>query len=248
MKQGIAALALIIGICALATPASAQSRDADLAEVMKVYEQRATLKNHVNAVAEFARLSKAYPEDREIAIWCARTASYAAHRIYDSTVKKKVAGRGVKCAQRLLDRTPKDYDGRIWWLMSRLRYESTRGVVDALKAAPKFKNFIARMIRDEPTRAEGYMMLGVIYRELPGSPISFGDPAKALKMLEKADRIAPNHPEILLELALAYAKVDRVPEAAKTYKRCIAKGVTQPHLAWESQDARDYAKKMLAEL
>jgi tetratricopeptide (TPR) repeat protein len=92
------------------------------------------------------------------------------------------------------------------------------------------------------------MMLGVLMRELPGDPISFGDPVRALKLLERADKLTPNEPEILLELALGYQKLDRLDEARATYERCIQKGVTRKGLEWESEDARKYAKKMLAEM
>jgi len=148
----------------------------------------------------------------------------------------------------MLDANPKDYDGRLWWILCRLRYEAGRNPIDALKAAPRFKVFIAKMIKSAPKRAAAYMMLGTMMRELPGEPISFGDPERALKLLQKADRLSPNEPEILLELALGYAKMDRLDEARATYKRCIDKGVTRKGLEWESQDARNYAKKMLAEM
>ena len=104
------------------------------------------------------------------------------------------------------------------------------------------------MIKDNPKHPAGYMMLGTMLRELPGPPVSFGDPDKALKLLLKAERLAPNHPEILLELAQGYAKVGQQDRARQTYQRCIDKGTTRTDLEWESQDARNYAKKMLEEM
>ena len=241
---------LILGLLlVMAAPqASASSRDEGFAKAMSIYAERAEVTKHVEAVSAFSELAKAHPSDREIQFWCARTASYAAHRIFDTKVKQKIAGRGVKCAQRMLNMDKTDYDGRLWWILCRLRYESGRNPIDALKAAPKFKVFIAKMIKKDPKRAAAYMMLGVLMRELPGKPVSFGDPERALKLLKKADKLAPNQPEILLELANAYRKLERLDDARATYRRCIDKGVTQKGLEWESQDARDYAKKMLAEM
>lgn len=227
---------------------AAEGRDMGFEAAKALYAERAVVEKHVAAVSAFAKLGDAYPNDREIQIWCARTASYAAHRIFDSQVKQMVAKRGVTCAERLLKKDKGDYEGRMWWLMSRLRYEAARGVIDALKAAPRFKGFIAKMIKDNPKHPAGYMMLGTLMRELPGPPVSFGDPQKALKLLLKAEQLAPNHPEILLELAQAYAKVGEVELARQTYIRCVDKGTTRVDLEWESQDARNYAQKMLEEM
>ena len=236
------------GLALGATEALASERDAAFQRAMAIYAERAEVTKHVEAVSAFSEVAKAYPKDREAQFWCARTASYAAHRIYDTKVKQKIAGRGVKCAQRMLDLDASDYDGRLWWILCRLRYESGRNPIDAIKAAPKFKVFIAKMIKKAPKRAAAYMMLGVLMRELPGKPVSFGDPGRALKLLQKADKLAPNEPEILLELANAYRKLDRLDEARATYRRCIDKGVTRKGLEWESDDAQKYAKKMLAEM
>ena len=232
----------------LPSQALASDRDAGFERAMQIYAKRADVTQHVAAVSALSELAESHPKDREIQLWCARTASYAAHRIFDTKVKQKIAGRGVKCAQRMLDMDANDYDGRLWWILCRLRYEAGRNPIDAIKAAPRFKVFIAKMIKAAPRRAAAYMMLGVLMRELPGDPVSFGDPERALKLLKKADKLSPNAPEILLELANGYAKLGRMEEARATYQRCISKGVTHPGLEWESEDARKYARKMLAEM
>lgn len=244
----ISALLAVALLCVVSPEADATSRDEGFSKAMGIYAQRAEVTKHVEAVSAFSELAKAHPNDREVQFWCARTASYAAHRIFDTKVKQKIAGRGVKCAQRMLNADPTDYDGRLWWILCRLRYESGRNPIDALKAAPKFKVFIAKMIKKSPKRAAAYMMLGVLMRELPGKPVSFGDPARALKLLQRADKLAPNEPEILLELANAYRKTEQLDKARATYRRCIDKGVTREGLEWESDDARRYAAKMLAEM
>ena len=103
---------------------AAEGRDQGFAAAKALYAERAAVDKHVSAVSAFAKLGERFPADREIQLWCARTASYAAHRIFDSEVKQMVAKRGVTCAERLLKANKKDYEGRMWWLMSRLRYEA----------------------------------------------------------------------------------------------------------------------------
>ncbi len=232
----------------MVTPALASDRDAGLAEVMKIYNARADVVKHVEAVTRFAKLAAEHPTDKDLAIWCARTASYAAHRIGDSIVKKRVAGKGVKCAKRYIEQHPKDYDAQVWWILCRFRIEQAKGVIRTLKAADSVRDYIAKMIKLAPNRPEGLLALGTIYRELPGPPISFGDPEKGLVFLKKAAKYAPLNVEVLLELASAYAKIGDVANARKTYKLAIAKGTGPKNLEWETEDARDYCKKMLADL
>lgn len=248
MNRLVAALAPLLLLCLSLSSARAADRDTGFAAALKIYEQRAEAAKHVAAVTAFVELNVAHPDDKEIAIWCARTASYAAHRVGDSVVKKRIAGLGVKCAKRYLKHDPSDYDAKFWWMLCRFRIEQAKGVVRTLKAAGSVRDYFLKMVKIAPTRPEALMALGTIYRELPGEPISFGDAQLGLKLLKKAAKYAPLNVEVLLELAQGYAKVDDIAAAKKTYQLAIAKGTGAPNLEWETEDARAYCRKMLAEL
>ncbi|MGM0578644.1 MAG: tetratricopeptide repeat protein [Myxococcota bacterium] len=213
-----------------------------------IYAKRDSLMLHKKAAGAFAAIAKEYPEDKDLQIWCARTAYYAAHRIEDSGVKERVARRGVRCAKRILKRDRGDYEGRLWWLMTRFQAEQAKGIMAALESADSIRSMLATMIKKHPDRFEAYMILGSVYREAPGSPVSFGDEDKALKLLKKAAELAPNNVEVLLELAQAYAVTDQEAKARATYRKCIDEGEGPPNMGWETRDAKRYAKKMLAEL
>ncbi|MCB9726961.1 MAG: tetratricopeptide repeat protein [Deltaproteobacteria bacterium] len=245
--------AVMIGLVAvgLAGPARADDdtdKAALVASAMQIYAGRAALPKHVKAAEAFAALAEKYPQDKQRQVWCSRTAYYAAHRIDDSGVKAKVAGRGVDCAKRIIAMNKADYEGRFWWLMTRFQAEQARGVTKALGAAPQITGLLSKMIKDHPKRAEAYMVLGAIYRGLPGPPISIGDQDKALDLLEQSAKLAPDNAEVLLELAQAYADMGQKDKARATYRHCIDKGTGPANLEWETQDAKDYAKKMLAQL
>ena len=128
----ISALLAVALLCVISPEADATSRDEGFAKAMAIYAQRAEVTKHVEAVSAFSELAKAHPTDREVQFWCARTASYAAHRIFDTKVKQKIAGRGVKCAQRMLDADPTDYDGRLWWILCRRCFLESRRCVTGL--------------------------------------------------------------------------------------------------------------------
>lgn len=253
-RRWIVGALVAVGIAADATAALAEGggagaeRDALFEKAKAIYAKRDSLMVHKDAAEAFAGLAERYPDDKELQIWCARTAYYAAHRIEDSKLRKKVSDRGVVCAKRVTERKADDYDGRFWWIMCRYKGEQASSMLRALDQAPVVRNYLAKMVKDAPSRPEAYMVLGAVYRGLPGPPVSFGDKAKALELLKKADELAPKNAEILLELAGGYADVGETEKARAAYRECIDHGTGPADLAWETRDAREYAKKMLAEL
>jgi len=217
-------------------------------ELMAVYGKRAALASHKAASEKAAELATEYPKDRELQIFCAMTAYYCAHRLLDKEKEKKaVALRGLKCAERLLESDPNDYDGRFWSSMTSFKSKSADGIRAALKEANRIKTFLEKMKQDEPKRFEAYMMLGTLYRELP-PVLTWGDPKKGVELLEEAARLVPLEPEVLLELAAAYAKVGDKEKARATYRKCIDDSKVPANREWETDDARAYARKMLKEL
>jgi len=212
----------------------------------KVYDARAALEQHKAAATKIADLADKYPGDREAQMFCARTAYYCAHRL-EGKEQKNVALRGYACAQRIVKTDPKDYDGRYMSAMTLFKSRVAEGIGAALKESKSVKAYLESMIKDEPKRYEAYMLLGALYRDLPGV-ISWGDVDKSVELLEKGAALAPLDPEILLELAQSYAKAGRKEDAKRTYRKCIDEGKGHKDLEWETQDAKDYAKKMLKEL
>lgn len=216
-------------------------------ELMGIYAKRANLEMHRAAAAGAAGLAATYPEDREVQLFCAITQYYCAHRLTDHGRKKEVASQGVAAAGRMMKLDPGDYDARYWWVLNQFQARMAEGIPAALREARKIRKYIDDLIVDEPERFEAYMMKGVLYRELPPF-ISWGDKKAAVKMLEKAASIAPRDPEVLLELAAAYAKVKKKDKARVTYQKVIHESTPPPNREWETEDAREYALKMLKKL
>lgn len=245
MRQMITVLAASLLALVWTSPLVAADRAADFAKMLEVYKQRADVAKHKEAAKAVKDLAAAYPKDKEIQIFCARTAYFCAHRIKGDE-KAKVAGWGVECTKRVLTENNKDYDARYWWARTSLKARESEGIQAALKQANVVRDFLEKLIKDEPGRFEGYMSQGAVLREIPG--ILGGDKKKALEVLKKGYEIAPRDAELLLELAAAYA-VNGDKETAKAmYDKCIKDSDKPKHLEWETEDARAYAKKMKAKL
>lgn len=228
-----------------ATQSSMPQQDWD--RLLKVYNQRANLDAHRNSARLAGVLAATYESDRDIQIFTAQTAYYLAHRLKNQRERQTVALTGLDAARRVLRQDPSDYDGRLWHALTTFKAREAEGIKAALKGAKDARKYLEEMMQDRPERFEAYMLLGAFYRELPPI-VSFGDKKKALRLLEKAASLAPEDPEVLLELAASYRKVGRKQEARDTYRKVID-GSTAPRFReWESEDARQYARKMLSKI
>lgn len=226
-----------------------EERDATLSAVMSVYAKRADPARHAEAYRGFRDLASRFPGDYDLQIWCARTAFYWAHRRVQDDDKKgcaRAARAGIECARRAGKVRKDDYTARYWELMNRMKAGATLSIVSALKAVKPLKVQLERLIARDPNRFEGYLFLGMLYRELP-SLVSWGDDDKALEYVKKAERLAPRDPDVLLEVAEAFLKLDN-DAMAVAYFRKVAESDVPKHLEWETWDARRWAKKRLKDI
>ncbi len=245
MRQMMTVLAASILVMVWTTPVTAGDRAADFAKMLEVYKQRADVEKHKEAAKATKDLAAAYPNDKELQVFCARTAYFCAHRI-KGDAKSKIASWGVECSKRILKLKKNDYDGRYWWARTSLKQRESEGIQAALKQAKVVRDFVDKMIKDEPKRFEGYMALGSMLRGIPD--FLGGDKKKGLEVLKKGYELAPKDAELLLELAAAYASMGDKETAATMYDKCIKDSDKPEHLEWETEDARAYAKKMKKDL
>ena len=245
MQRKMTVLVAAMLMTVWAVPGFAGDRAGDLGKVLEIYALRADVAMHQAAAKAFRALADSYPADKEILLFCARTAYFAAHRLKGDD-KATTATWGVECTQLLLKAHKNDYDGRYWWARNSLKARESEGIQAALKQAKVVRDFLGKLIEDEPTRFEGYMAQGAVLREIPG--MLGGDKKKALEVLKKGYGIAPRDAELLLELAAAYAANGDKENAAAIYDKCIKESDKPKYLEWETEDARAYAKKMKAKL
>jgi tetratricopeptide (TPR) repeat protein len=62
------------------------------------------------------------------------------------------------------------------------RWGQVRGILDSLMKAQPMKDLLVKDLSINPERSDAYFVLGQLYRELPGWPISFGDMAAAVSL------------------------------------------------------------------
>ncbi len=229
-------------------PIVIEGEDGRIAKVMALYEIRSTLSNHDKAAKEFSAIAAAHPKNLWAQLWCARTAYYSAHRHQDDKdTMKSLAKLGDSCGQRLKIFSG-TYEADLWIILSRFKMLATSNWIPPLGKIEKLARELEGIARKNPKRYGTYLLLGAIFRELPGWPVSIGDDELAMKYLLKGNKLASRNAELLLELAATQNAVDDEEAAKKTYEKCIAKGNGASDLRFETAEARKWAKKMLGEL
>ena len=231
---------------------SAAERDADWAAWLELFGKRSTgLKAHKEAMKELVTLADKYPGDYEIQWKAARAFYYFSERYQkereDLGRAAKMSKRGAVYGQRARKIKPKGYDGRYWHLTNYVRVVAAESQIKAMREAKSVAEKAQALIADEPKRCEAYMILGGLFRVLPGFPVSFGDTKKALETLKKAEAQGGLTTECLIELAETYVALDDTEQAIAYYEKA-AKASGYPEMGFEEEDAHTYSRKRIAEL
>ncbi len=159
-----------------------------------------------------------------------------------------IAALADTCGQRLAARFGGNYAAQLWAILAHAKHVAASSFIPPVGEIEELTRRLERIAAAHPNEYAAHMMLGAIYRELPGWPLSIGDDEKSLELLTKAAALAPDNAELLLELAATQAALDNTDAARATYERAIQHGTGDPDLAFETAEARAWAKKMLAEL
>ncbi len=109
----------------------------------------------------------------------------AAEEIDDSEAADLFA-EGEEMAQVAIDNDPNLAEGWFWKAANKGRRGQARGVLNSLFMASDVRDLAFEAIALDEDLTEPYFLLGVMYRELPGGIISFGDDQKAVSLARLA--------------------------------------------------------------
>jgi hypothetical protein len=84
------------------------------------------------------------------------------------------------------------------------RWGQVRGILDSLMKAQPMKDLLVKDLSINPERSDAYFVLGQLYRELPGWPVSFGDMAAAVSLGRKAVDLRQGQVETGMEKEIQY--------------------------------------------
>jgi tetratricopeptide (TPR) repeat protein len=104
---------------------------------------------------------------------------------FESLAKQAAAARAAQ---------PKDAGALIWEGIVLSSYAGERGGLGAMSLAKQARADFEQALRIDPTALDGsaYTSLGVLYYQVPGWPVGFGDDDKARDLLRKGLQVNPN--------------------------------------------------------
>lgn len=104
---------------------------------------------------------------------------------FDALAKQAAAARAAQ---------PRDAAALIWEGIVLSSYAGERGGLGAMGLAKQAKADFEQAIKLDPNALDGsaYTSLGVLYYQVPGWPIGFGDDDKARELLRKGLQVNPN--------------------------------------------------------
>ena len=161
--------------------------------------------------------------------------------------KEAIYKEGVDWGKLAVKADPKSSDAHYWTAANLGSYGQAHGILKSLSAIKPMKAHCEKAIGLNPKYWRARTLLGMLYREAPGWPISIGDDAKALEHLEKAAKMAPKVPWVLFELGLGYEETGDDAKAMAAYKRTVAAPLEQG-FELEGVETKEKARKLIKKL
>ncbi|MGC8744904.1 MAG: tetratricopeptide repeat protein [Verrucomicrobiia bacterium] len=137
----------------------------------------------------------------------------------NSSQRAYLAEQGIVAAKSVLEKEPQNGEAHYWLAMSLAQLARTKGW-GALKIVNEMEKEYLKAIELNPEidYAGPHRLLGLLYRDAPGWPISVGSKHKAKYHLQQAVKLAPNFPDNQLFLIESYIKWGEKSEAIKQLK------------------------------
>ena len=149
---------------------------------------------------------------------------------------------GIDAGKAAIAAKPDAADGH-FWLGANYGGNAKTGVLAGLSSIDDIRNEMQAVLKIDPSYEGGsaYMVLGQVSLEAP--KMLGGDAAQAVEYLQKGDRLDHANPMLKLQLAEAYFKTDRIPDAKKKLDE-IEKLPADPNYLPEQRDVLEGVKDL----
>ena len=112
--------------------------------------------------------------------------------------------KGEGYADKAIAADPQNDQGYFWKSANIGRWGQVKGIFDSLSKAGPMKDLLVKELSLNPERSDAYFVLGQLYRELPGWPLSFGDNDAAVSLGRKAVDLRQEQVQAGTEKELVY--------------------------------------------
>jgi tetratricopeptide (TPR) repeat protein len=94
--------------------------------------------------------------------------------------------KGEALAQQAIDADPHNHLGYYWKSANIGRWGQVKGILNSLFKAKPMRELLQQAVAVKPDHADSYYVLGQLYEQVPGFPVSFGDEDNAVSLGRKS--------------------------------------------------------------
>lgn len=123
--------------------------------------------------------------------------------------------QGLSLAKEAIELEPNNYEGYLWCGILHGQIGRAVGFLNALSSVKQMRDCLEKVVEIEPKHAYAQYILSLLYRQVPSSPLSFGNKTKALELAQSAVFLEPESPNLwwgLYEAQIAAGKRQKARE------------------------------------
>jgi tetratricopeptide (TPR) repeat protein len=94
--------------------------------------------------------------------------------------------KGEELSQQAADQDPNNYLAYYWKCANVGRWGQVKGILNSLAKAKPMRDLLRKTLSIRPDHSDSYYVLGQLYEQVPGSPLSFGDKDWAVSLGRKS--------------------------------------------------------------
>ena len=159
--------------------------------------------------------------------------------------KKKWYEKGEKFAEWAIEKNPNNPESHFWFATNKGSLGKLNGVLNSLFMVDDLKKEANKVIELDSTHAGAHMILGEVYKSLPG--LFGGDKQKALEEFEKAVKKDSLYTAVYVSLANTYRDIGKKEKAKEVLSKLLSLDTSRDIRRLELYEKKD-AKKILEEI
>jgi tetratricopeptide (TPR) repeat protein len=159
--------------------------------------------------------------------------------------KKEWYEKGEKLAKFAIEKNPDNPEAHFWFALNKGSVGKLNGVLNSLFMVDDLKKEAGKVIEFDPDHAGAHMLLGEIYKSLPG--LFGGDKGKAIEEFETAIYKDSLFTAVYIMLAKTYRDVGDTEKAKEIANKLLSFKTSRDIRRLELYDKKD-AEKLLKEI
>ncbi|MFW6035392.1 MAG: tetratricopeptide repeat protein [Halothermotrichaceae bacterium] len=226
--------------------------EADLNKVDNLFNnmnqagEEKALKLIKKAVKLADNLVEKYPDNPRVYWMAASSYSNLSYFNVESPVAE--LRKGKMYAEKSIEIAPDRGRGYFWLGTIIGQIGQEEGIMKSLSSVEPMRDNLEKALKLDPDFAPAYDVMGRLYTQAPGWPLSIGDDEKAVEYRKKAVELKPDNLSYQWALYNNYLELDREKEAIHILKRIIIKTKSSKYSEKESKAYRKEAEKALKDL